>query len=455
VRCAAAFGGPCFEAVRMAYSQDISGCLSDRVGDRGLTEAEFSAALAETAPALGALRQAHADGTVSLLGLPGRRDDIAQCEAALVDFLRGAEHVVVFGTGGSSLGAQTLAQFAGWRVPGRSLAEPDRPAVHFADNLDPDTMTRLTAGLDLKATRFLVVSKSGTTPETVMQMLAALEALTALGLDWNVQHHMLALSEPGTPDDNAVRRLCALHDIPVLDHDPGIGGRYSVLSNVGILPGLIFGLDGVALRDGAGTVVQPLLDGAAPEDCAPAIGAAVQVALARAHGISISVLMPYADRLRLLGDWYVQLWAESLGKSGSGTTPIAAAGPVDQHSQMQLFLDGPADKLVTVLTLAVAGQGPRIGDAVASDPLVGYLAGKAVGSLVDCEQRAAAETLIAHGRPTRLIQMEALDERALGALLMHFMLETIIAGHLLGVDPFDQPAVEDGKRLTRAYLAQA
>jgi glucose-6-phosphate isomerase len=214
----------------------------------------------------------------------------------------------------------------------------------------------------------------------------------------------------------------------------------------------MLGLDVAALRAGAAEVLEPVLSGAGPQDCPPAIGAAVQVGLARHCGVSMSVLMPYTDRLRLFANWYVQLWAESLGKGGQGTTPIAAAGPVDQHSQMQLFLDGPRDKLLTIVTLEAADSGPRTDQAYAKDPLVGYLAGTSVGTLVDCEQRAAVETLIRNARPTRHIHLETLDETSMGALLMHFMLETIIAGHLLGVDPFDQPAVEESKVLTRDYL---
>ncbi len=440
----------------MPYLQDISGCLSGRAGADGLASGTLETVLDEAAQALETVREWHRSGKLPLLALPAKTDDLEDCRRAVRALLRGASDVVIFGTGGSSLGAQALAQLAGWRVAGRGWHDPESPApvVHFADNLDPATMERVLHGLDLKTTRFLVISKSGNTPETVIQMLAALDALKHAELGWNIEHHFLALTEPGSMDTNAVRRLCGLHDIPVLDHDPDVGGRYSVLSNVGVLPALMFGLDPEALRAGAAEPLQSVLDGRPPGECAPALGAALQVAFARSGARTTSVLMPYSDRLRLLANWFVQLWAESLGKNGLGTTPIAAAGPLDQHSQMQLFLDGPNDKLFTVLTLEQANIGPRIDDAYAVDPLVGYLAGKSIGALVDCEQRAAIETLIRRGRPTRVFHIETLDERAMGALLMHFMLETIIAGQLLGVDPFDQPAVEESKVLTREYLSQ-
>src|SRR5262249_33054060 len=152
--------------------------------------------------------------------------------------------------------------------------------------------------------------------------------------------------------------------------------------------------------------------------------------------------------------WWVQLWAESLGKQGRGTTPVGALGPVDQHSQLQLYLAGPADKLFTVITVDVAGSGPRIEEALAKAAGEPDFAGRQVGDLVAAQGRATADTLAKNGRPVRTIHLERLDERTLGALLMHFMLETVIAGRLLGVDPFDQPAVEEGKTLAKKYLAE-
>ena len=434
----------------MMYSHDISSCLSGD-GSLGVTEQLFDAALEKTSAAMDQIRTWHGDGTLPLLRLPERRDDLGPSRGAAEELMRGAEDIVLFGTGGSSLGAQSLGQLAGLDLQG--FGGSTGPKFHFFDNLDPHTMERLLRDLDLKTARFVVVSKSGNTPETVIQMICILEALKAEGLDWNIEHHLLALTEPGGDDTNTVRRLSNMHAIPVLDHDPGVGGRFSVLSNVGCLPAIMFGLDPVALRTGAADTLQPILAGASPRDCAPAVGAAIQLALLENCGVTSAVVMPYSDRLRLFANWFVQLWSESLGKGGKGTTAVAAAGPVDQHSQLQLFLDGPADKIVTIVTTGVAGAGPRVDSAYAKDPLAGYLAGRSIGDLVDCEQRATIEALAQSGRPVRVIHIDHLDERSLGALKMHFMLETIIMGHLLGVDPFDQPAVEKGKVLTREYLA--
>jgi glucose-6-phosphate isomerase len=241
--------------------------------------------------------------------------------------------------------------------------------------------------------------------------------------------------------------------VPLLDHDPGVGGRFSVLTNVGLLPAAIAGLNIEKIRAGAASALAPILESRPAQEAPPAVGAAIAVALAATK--PLSVMMAYADRLERFTRWYVQLWAESLGKDGKGTTPLAALGPVDQHSQLQLFIGGPRDKFFTVVTVGAAGRGPRIDAALAKLAGEPEFAGKTIGDLVAAQGRATAETLAKNGCPVRTIHIEKLDEHALGELLMHFMLETIIAAHLLGVDPFDQPAVEEGKVLAKRYLTEA
>jgi glucose-6-phosphate isomerase len=264
----------------------------------------------------------------------------------------------------------------------------------------------------------------------------------------------LAVTEPKTQgSNNGLRALCEAFSIPTLDHDPNIGGRFSGLTNVGLLPALARGLDAEALREGAQSVITSMLNAKRAGDFAPAIGAGVAVGLAKERGVRANVMLPYSDRLARFAAWYVQLWGESLGKQGEGTTPVAALGPVDQHSQLQLYLDGAPQHFITVIREQCEGRGPRVAPDLAKAAGADYLAGHAAGDLVAAQQRAIPEALIAAGRPVRTIDLDRLDERALGALMMHFMLETILAAHLLGVDPFDQPAVESGKILTRRYLA--
>ncbi|MGH6969422.1 MAG: glucose-6-phosphate isomerase, partial [Stellaceae bacterium] len=299
--------------------------------------------------------------------------------------------------------------------------------------------------LDPAKTGLIAISKSGGTAETLVQFFAC--------VDWLGKRNTARTIVVTEPKPNPLRALAAARKLRTLDHDPNIGGRYSVLSNVGLLPAMIAGIDVAALRRGAGAVLEATLAAKDPRDAVPAVGAAVSVALNQRHGIISTVVMPYVDRLAHFGLWFRQLWAESLGKDGKGTTPIRAVGTVDQHSQLQLYLDGPADKMFSLVMLAQAGKGPRL-PAKLPDASLAYLAGKRMGDLIDAEQRATAQTLIRNGRPTRIFIIERLDAKAIGALLMHYMLETMIAAELWGVNAFDQPAVEQGKVLARQYLGE-
>ena len=436
----------------MPFQQDIDSARAEKIGAHGVSKAALDDALSRSEGALDWLRKAHAEQTLPLLRLPAETGDLAAIGNAAARLRAGATDVVVLGTGGSSLGGQTLAQLADVAVRG---AEPFRsgPRMHFVDNLDPATYATLLGKLPLATTRFIAISKSGGTGETLMQTAAALSAVREAGLTARVAELFLGISEavkPGTP--NGLRDLLG-SSVSFLEHDPNIGGRYSVLSNVGLLPAAILGLDIKAVRAGAQQALAPVLAKRPAAEVPAARGAALNIA-ASAGGRNIAVLMAYADRLERFSRWFTQLWAESLGKGGKGTTPIGALGPVDQHSQLQLFIAGPRDKLFTVVTVDTKGQGPRIDAALAKRAGEPDLGGKTIGDLVAAQGRATAETLAKNGCPVRTMHLPRLNEESLGALLMHFMLETIIAAHLLGVDAFDQPAVEEGKVLAKQYLGQ-
>lgn len=423
--------------VRMTYRQSIENCLADGIGPTGLNRSVYEAVLARTGPALDRLRDWHATGGLPLLALPDARDDLAALEPVAERFRRNFDDVVVLGTGGSSLGGRSLYTLAdaGWGPP------KGAPRLHFMDNVDPHSFDALRAALDPARTGLLSISKSGGTAETMAQTLLCLDWLGA------EKDRATIVTEAA---DNPLRRLAERYGFTVLDHDPGVGGRYSVLSLVGMLPALIAGLDAVAIREGAAGVLHASLRAGAPADSAPAVGAALNVALAEAKGVNATVVMPYSDRLGPFALWFRQLWAESLGKDGKGTTPINAVGTVDQHSQLQLYLAGPNDKMFTIVMTESGGDG--LNTAIAADPALDYLSGRSLGDLLDACQRGTADTLAVSGRPVRVMMVDRVDEKALGALMMHYMLETIVAAHLWGVDPFDQPAVEDGKQRARRYL---
>jgi glucose-6-phosphate isomerase len=434
----------------MGIVQSIESARQEHVGPHGIGADALKSALARAESALDWLRARHADGRLPLLRLPETRSDLETIRDTARQLADRATDVVILGTGGSSLGGQTLAQLAGFAVPGvGALRAP--PQLHFIDNLDPDSFQTLLARLPHATTRFIAISKSGGTAETLMQTIAALSAIQSQGLQTRIPDIFLGITEPakaGKP--NGLRDLLGKYRVPMLDHDTGVGGRYSALTNVGLLPAAMLGLDVAAVREGAGLALAPVLAKKPAAQVPAAVGAALSVALSESK--SISVLMAYCDRLQRFTHWYVQLWAESLGKGGKGTTPVAALGPVDQHSQLQLFIGGPRDKLFTVITVDGAGSGPRMDGELARLAGEPGFTGKTIGDLVAAEGRATAETLAKNGCPVRTIRISKLDEESLGELIMHFMLETIIAAHLLGIDAFDQPAVEEGKVLAKKYL---
>lgn len=419
----------------LAYTQNIDACFGENILDQNAVDRM----LERTDAALTEIKGWYETGSLPLLRLPEATDDLKALEPIAARF-RGLKTVIVLGTGGSSLGGQTLYALADAGFG----PKPGAPKLHFLDNVDPVTFGQLLARVDLATTGFVVISKSGSTAETLCQLFVCYPHLQKTA---GYKDRVVVITEPG---ENVLRRFAEGEGLPVLEHDPKVGGRFSVLSLVGLLPAMMAGLDVAAVRRGALAVLKTALAGK-PAACPPAVGAAVSLAL-NEWGKTQTVLMPYIDALAWFAMWYRQLWAESLGKQGYGTTPIRALGTVDQHSQLQLYLAGPKDKMFTLILGDCAGTGDVVSPQLAGDPRLGYLAGRTMGDLLDAEQRATLQSLRNNGCPVRVLRIGKLDEETLGALFMHYMLETIIAAKLLMIDAFDQPAVEEGKILTRQYL---
>jgi glucose-6-phosphate isomerase len=438
------------------FQQNIDGCLDAKIGKHGLTSSEHSSWLERMNPHLASLKDDYRNKTLALLRIAEDEQDIADAETALAKLSDGAKTLVFFGTGGSSLGGETFAQFAGWGIYGVAMSgQRDRPRTRFYANLDGATLKSVLDSLDLATTRFIVTSKSGGTAETLAQAIATLTAVKAAGLEAQIPKMFLGITEPDKPGkSNGLRTLFSKFGIPLLEHHTGIGGRFSCLTNVGLIPAMARGLDPRAIRAGAKSVIDAMLAASAAKDFAPAIGATTAIALSKERGVGTLVMMPYADRLQRVSAWFAQLWAESLGKGGEGTTPISALGPLDQHSQLQLFMDGPHDHYLTIVRVPTEGVGPKIDPELARIAGADMLGGYAVGDIVSAQSHALPEALAQAGRPVRTIDIAKLDEKTIGALLMHFMIETILAGRLLGIDPFDQPGVELAKVLTKERLAK-
>ncbi|MBT4880610.1 MAG: glucose-6-phosphate isomerase [Alphaproteobacteria bacterium] len=347
-------------------------------------------------------------------------------------------NILILGTGGSSLAGQAF----------HVLKKPStKPTLYFLDNIDPHTFATQLNKLCLKDTGVIAISKSGTTAETNAQLLLCLEAWKKEVGERELRTYFTLLTED---KDSPMKRIGVEHNLPFIPHDPQVGGRFSALSSVGLIPALLSGLNPNKILEGAQEVLSETINATIPHDAPPLVGAAISVGLNQKANVNQTVMMPYVDRLSIFSKWYRQLWAESLGKQGRGTTPICALGAVDQHSQLQLYLDGPKDKMFTLLLKEPAESGTPI---KTNDPALAYLNGHTLETLIEAEQEATKETLLKNGCPTRVFYLPSICEKTIGALMMHFMLETVFAAKLLDVDPFDQPAVEQGKILTRERLS--
>ena len=368
------------------------------------------------------------------------------------------DDVVVLGIGGSALGPIAL-RTALLKPQWNALTRDERggwPRLQVLDNVDPRTIAALLDRLDLSRSLFIVISKSGGTAETMAQYLVIRARLqSAVGSE--VRRHLVFVTDP---EKGALRTIARAENIPALDIPPNVGGRYSVLTPVGILPAALTGMDTAALLAGAEEIAQRCASDALAKNPAGTF-ATLQFLADTKLGRQIHVLMPYSDPLRDIADWFVQLWAESLGKhrkpgdAGIGPTPLAALGATDQHSKVQLFMEGPPDKTVSFIAIddePVRLEIPKLHSDVKE---LGYLGGHRLGELLDIERRATAGALARRGRPNLTIHVDTVDARHLGQLFMFLEIATIYAGELYGINPLDQPGVELGKQFTYAMLGRA
>jgi len=420
---------------------------------------------ADWASAPDAFRRAHAGldrrrdaGELGFLALP--TDDALHRQST--DFAAKAkakfDDIVVLGIGGSALGPIAL-RTALLKPAWNSLTANERdgqPRLHVLDNVDPHTITALLGRLSLERALFVVTSKSGGTAETMAQYLVVRERLIQAKLD--VKDHLVFVTDP---KKGALRQIANDEGIAALDIPPAVGGRYSVLTPVGILPAALVGIDTVQLMAGARDIAGRCASAGDALTKNPAgLFATLQHLADTKLGRHIHVLMPYSDPLRDIADWFVQLWAESLGKhrtpgdAGVGPTPLGALGATDQHSKVQLFMEGPPDKTVTFIAVAEGGAELTIPKLHSNVTELGYLGGHQLGELLSIEQRATAGALARRGRPNMTMHIDRVDAWHLGALFMLLEIATIYAGELYGVNPLDQPGVELGKQFTYAMLGR-
>ncbi|MGQ0767496.1 MAG: glucose-6-phosphate isomerase [Gemmatimonadota bacterium] len=432
---------------------DYTFMLADVV-DGGVSVADWTAAASAFRAAHSAVGERVASGELGFVDLPRDRSLLEQSLSFAAGVAGRYRDVVVLGIGGSALGP--IALRTALRPPlWNQLDEKERggwPRLHVLDNVDPLTISAVLAKIEVASTLFVVTSKSGGTAETMAQYLVVRDYITSAGRA--PANHLVFVTDPAK---GALRPIAVEGGIPALDIPANVGGRFSVLSPVGMLPAALIGIDCKGLLDGAADMVKRC---AAPDVTLNPAGA-----FATLQWLSdtrcrrpIHVMMPYSDRLRDMSAWFVQLWAESLGKrlgeSGVGPTPLAALGATDQHSQVQLFMEGPQDKTVTFMAVEEGESDRKIPAAHSDVPDLAYLAGHTLFELLNSERRATAAALAARGRPSATVYVDRVDPWHVGSLIMFLELATAYAGSLYGVNAFDQPGVELGKRFTYGMMGR-
>lgn len=441
---------------------DYNNMLAAAVGERGLDPAALDAAA-------GRFRDVHADverrrgaGELAFFELPYEREVVGRIRAFAEGPGQAFDTVVVLGIGGSALG--TTALRGALRPPYWNELDGEAreyyPRLYVLDNIDPSTIAPLFARLDLGRTLFNVVSKSGSTAETMAQFLIVRERLRAeLDDDDGYRRHLLFTTDPR---EGVLRRIADEESIATLPVPPGVGGRFSVFSAVGLLPAALVGIDIDALLAGAAAMDERCRTPELEQNPA-ALFAVLEHLAHTTRGAGTHVMMAYSDRLDGASDWFRQIWAESLGKRVSldgrtvftGPTPIRALGATDQHSQVQLYIEGPFDKTITFLATREPAIDVPIPATYPHIDQLAYLGGRTLGELLDAERVATTAALAAEGRMNMTIELPRTDAFGVGQLLMMLAIATVYAGALYEVNPLDQPGVELGKRLTYGLMGRS
>ncbi len=403
-------------------------CLNKNVGGEGISEEKLKFLSVEGFKILEKLKQ----NPLGFIKLPFRFD-VAERILKEVEHYKGFKNLIVLGIGGSALGNITLQNALNHRYYNLKN-ERGGPRIFVLDNIDPDWTMSLSEIIDPKETLFNVITKSGTTAETLSNFFYFLKLLKANTNNW--KEHLVFT----TGDKGFLREFANENNIKTYPVPEDVGGRYSVLSEVGLFPAALSGIDILALLEGASDAVE--------NEHVPVNYAALQHYFYK-KGKHISIFMPYSKKLESMADWFCQLWAESLGKNEhTGPTPVKALGTTDQHSQIQLYMEGPRDKVITFLNV-------RKGCSELQLDFEGHFLGdKSIGEIFQAESTATIKALTEVGRPNMRFEIPEIDAYNVGELIYQLEMACCITGYMFGVNPFDQPGVELGKKLTHEILGR-
>jgi len=438
---------------------DYGSVMADVLGDSGLTKGEIDDFKSQMAGIHKDLMNRRKNGELPFYDLPFKTKELRKLRRSADEIRKKVDDFVVLGIGGSALG--TSAVFQALRPLNHNLVERTKrryPRLFVADNVDPEGMAALLNLVDPRRTIFNVVSKSGTTSETMAQFMVVYDQIRrSLGKS-SLKNHIIFTTDP---EKGLLRSLAERQGFECFDVPPGVGGRFSVLTPVALLPLAVAGVNVAELLKGAA---------AAAESCTrpnlwqnPAyLFTVLTYALHRQKGRSILVMMPYADALARVADWFNQLWAESLGKRLStdgrvvkaGQTPVKAVGATDQHSQLQLYMEGPEDKVVVFLGVKSFRVEIRIPPLFKEEKDIAYLGGWSLGDLIRTEQTATARALTGAGRPNMTFTLPKVTPASLGYLIYLLETATVAGGYLYQINPLDQPGVEASKHFTYGLMGR-
>ncbi|MDR1079678.1 MAG: glucose-6-phosphate isomerase [Deltaproteobacteria bacterium] len=437
---------------------DYNNLTSEAVGAKGLGPEELTEMKALLGAAHKDVEARYRKGTLPFMDLP-RDPDTAKAARKLAEMGRKRyENVVVLGIGGSALGA--LAVFNALRpLNHNELPNAKRgwPRLIVCDNVDPEGFAAVLEGLDLKNTFFNVISKSGATAETMSQFMIVYDQLQRTLGRSAIKDHLLVTTDP---ESGVLRKIAEEGDFSSLPVPPGVGGRYSVLSPVGIAPLAMVGVNITDLLAGAARAQE---DARKPPSGNKAyVFAGLNYMLTTARNRNILVMMPYADALSRTGEWFGQLWNESLGKAvkldGSPNpccqTAVKALGATDQHSQLQMYMEGSEEKTICFLGPENYRHQVNIPPIFKDHEELAYLGGHSLGELITCERQGVARALTESGRPNMTLSLPKISAATVGYLLQTLEVSAVVSGSLYGVDPLDQPGVELGKRFTYGLMGR-
>jgi len=436
---------------------DYNNMMASSIGEKeGFAADLFAQRKDELAKAYGSVMAMRGKGWQEWTELPYNQDEVVADIAATVKKVQSCDHLVVLGIGGSALGPLAVAT-ALLHLHHNELPKSKRtaPKLYVEDNVDPERMAALLDVIDLKSTVFNVITKSGETSETLSQFLILYKILKK-AIGEKAKERIIVTTTIGK---GTLYNIAKAEGFKVFGVNPGVGGRFSVLSPVGLVPFAILGIDIKAMLEGARTMSEASFNPDVRVN--PALLTALLQVESMKRGRNISVLMPYADSLKFMADFYCQIWAESLGKNvdldgnpcHTGQTPAKSLGVTDQHSQVQLYTEGPFDKVVTFLAVDEFRATTDVPSAP-EFPTTDFLQNSTLNKLINYERVATEFALTKAQRANFTIYLPSVTAETVGELLQYFMYQTAFAGALLNVDTYNQPGVEEGKKATFAMMGR-